>query len=522
MDSEVIVVGGGISGLCAAKWLNEAGVSVIVLEALDRVGGRTLTKQDPKVDYVDLGGSYFGPTQDHLIRITKELGIKNYKISQDLKCLFYKDGRMICHKSTDFPKDRNPFVNMDINNLWRLLDESGTEIPANTPWDAPLAEEWDLMTFKDFLKNHCYTKSGKRLFEEIVSIFITSQSYEVSLLSFLWYIKQCGGVKRMVNVANGGQERKFIGGSQQISIKLAERLGKDKVITSSPVVGINQESRDCVIVKTLQGKEYKTKYVILACPPAIQMKIHFSPSLPALRNQLIQRMPMGSVTKVILYYRSPFWIPKGLNGSSMIIGKDHPMFYSLDDTKPDGSFPAIVGFLTGDKCREMMHLTSEERKMLIVKSLAEATGCPEALKPIHYEEKNWMEEQYTGGCPTAICPPGFLTRYGRALREPIDRLYFAGTETSIKWSGYMNGAVEAGERAAREILHTMGKISKDQIWLEEPQSQDLVALPFVESFGECYLPSVPGFIKMMTFVGIVGASAVAYLKYPRLLELLHK
>ncbi|GFY62165.1 amine oxidase B [Trichonephila inaurata madagascariensis] len=522
MDSHVIVIGGGISGLCAAKWLNEVGVSVIVLEALDRVGGRTLTKRDPKVDYVDLGGSYIGPTQDYLSRITKELGIKNYKINQDLKCLFYRDGRTIYHKPLDTPSERNPFVNMDINNMWRLIDELGKQIPANAPWEAPLAEEWDLMTFKDFIKKHCYTKAGKQMFEEIISVFITSEAYEASLLSFLWYIKQCGGSKRMIYTTNGGQERKFIGGSQQISIKLAERLGKDKVITNSPVIAINQELKDCVIVKTLQGKEYKTKYVILACPPAIQMKIHFTPSLPAIRNQLMQRMPMGTVTKVILYYRSPFWIKKGLNGTSMILGKGHPMFYSLDDTKPDGSFPAIIGFVTGDKCREMTHLTSHERKKAIAKSLAEATGCPEALQPIYYEEKNWMEEQYTGGCYTAMCPPGFLTRYGRALRKPIDRLYFAGTETSIKWSGYMNGAVEAGERAAREVLHKMGKISKDQIWLEEPQSQDLIALPFVDSFGERFLPSVPGFIKMITFFGIIGASTAVYLKYPRLLGLLHK
>ncbi|CAL1287514.1 unnamed protein product [Larinioides sclopetarius] len=483
---------------------------------MNRVGGRTFTKRDPKVNYVDLGGSYVGPTQDHLLRLTKELGIENYKIYMDQKCVYYRNGRRLFHDAMVSPYERNPFVNMDLNHIVRLIDKMGEEIPANAPWDAPHAEEWDLMTVKDFLNKHCWTKRAAQFYREICTTFITSEQYEASLLMFLWYIKQCGGSKRMINTINGGQERKFIGGSQQISEKIAQKLGDGVVLTNSPVVGINQESKDVVLVKTLPGKEYKTKYVILACSPAVQQKIHFTPQLPPIRNQLMQRMPMGTVMKVHLYYRTPFWKEKGLNGTHIILGDDeHPMFYSLDDTKPDGSFPAIIGFITGDKCRKMCHMTPDQRKNAIVRSLEEATGCPEAEKPIHYEEKNWMEEQYVGGCYTAMLPPGFLTRYGRALRTPIDRLYFAGTETSIKWSGYMSGAVEAGERAAREVLCNMGKITPDKIWIQEPDSQDVPPLPFTDTFGEKYKPSVPGFLKFVTFTSILGVATFAFLKCPK-------
>ncbi|KAF3843669.1 hypothetical protein F7725_002518 [Dissostichus mawsoni] len=175
-----------------------------------------------------------------------------------------------------------------------------------------------------------------------------------------------------------------------------------------------------------------------------------------------------------------------------------PIGLTLDDTKPDGSVPAIMGFILARKCRKLSGLTKEERLKKICEIYSRVLGSEEALHPVHYEEKNWCEEEYSGGCYTAYFPPGILTQYGKpvvtrqqVLREPVGRLYFAGTETATEWSGYMEGAVQAGERAARE---------------------EVPAIPFVTTFWERNLPSVGGLLKMMgvsAFLSVATVSGLA-------------
>ncbi|XP_075336266.1 amine oxidase [flavin-containing] [Odontesthes bonariensis] len=510
---DVIVVGAGISGLSAAKLLKSSGLSPVVLEARDRVGGRTFTVRNKETKWVDLGGAYVGPTQNRLLRLAKEYGIQTYKVNEKEDLIHYVNGKSHPFKGS-FPPMWNPIVVMDFNNLFRTMDEMGKEIPKEAPWRAPHAEEWDKMTMQQLFEKVCWTSTVRRFATLFVNVNVTSEPHEVSALWFLWYVKQCGGTMRIFSTTNGGQERKFAGGSGQISEGMANELG-DRVKLESPVYRIDQ-SGDMVVVETVNKQTYSARYVIVATPPAMNLKMHFNPELPPLRNQLINRVPMGSVIKCMVYYKENFWRKKGYCGTMVIEEEGAPIGLTLDDTKPDGSVPAIMGFILARKCRKLCLLSKEERMRKICENYSKVLGSEEALHPVHYEEKNWCEEEYSGGCYTAYFPPGILTQFGKVLREPVGRLYFAGTETATEWSGYMEGAVQAGERAAREVMCAMGKIHQSQVWMSEPESQEVPALPFDTTFWERNLPSVGGFFKLMgvsTFLSVAAAAGlVAYKK----------
>ncbi|XP_028992863.1 amine oxidase [flavin-containing] [Betta splendens] len=507
---DVIVVGGGISGLSAAKLLKANGLSPVVLEARDRVGGRTFTVQNKETKWVDLGGAYVGPTQNRILRLAREYGVKTYKVNEQESLLHHVNGKSYPFKGS-FPPVWNPIVYLDFNNLWRTMDEMGKEIPPEAPWRAPRAEEWDRMTMQQLFERICWTSTVLRFATLFVNVNVTSEPHEVSALWFLWYVKQCGGTMRIFSTTNGGQERKFSGGSGQISEFMARELG-ERVKLRCPVCSVDQ-SGDAVLVHTLDQQSFTAKYVIVATPPALNLKMHFTPELPPLRNQLIHRVPMGSVIKCMVYYKENFWRRKGYCGSMVIEEEGSPIGLTLDDTKPDGSVPAIMGFILARKCRKLCGLSREERLKKICEIYARVLGSDEALHPVHYEEKNWCEEEYSGGCYTAYFPPGVLTQYGRVLREPFGRLYFAGTETATEWSGYMEGAVQAGERAAREVLCAMGRVPQTQIWQAEPPCAEVPAAPFSTSFCDRNLPSVGGLLKLLGVCGAAAAAAaVAYRK----------
>uniref|UniRef100_A0A3Q3ARW0 Amine oxidase n=1 Tax=Kryptolebias marmoratus TaxID=37003 RepID=A0A3Q3ARW0_KRYMA len=492
--------------LSAAKLLKASGLNPVVLEARDRVGGRTFTVRNKETKWVDLGGAYVGPTQNRILRLAKEYGVKTYKVNEQENLVHYVHGKSYPFKGS-FPPMWNPIVLLDFNNLFRTMDEMGKEIPREAPWRAPHAEEWDKMTMQQLFEKICWTSAVRRFATLFVNVNVTSEPHEVSALWFLWYVKQCGGTMRIFSTTNGGQERKFVGGSSQISECMANELG-DRVKLQSPVYRIDQTG-DMVVVETVDKQTYRAKYVIMATPPGLNLKMHFNPELPPLRNQLIHRVPMGSVIKCMVYYRENFWRKKGYCGSMVIEEEGAPIGLTLDDTKPDGTVPAIMGFILARKCRKLSDLTKEERLKRICEIYSRVLGSEEALHPVHYEEKNWCEEEYSGGCYTAYFPPGILTQFGRVLREPVGRLYFAGTETASEWSGYMEGAVQAGERAAREILYAMGKIHQSQINSLEPENDEVQARPFTTTFWERNLPSVGGLLKFMGFSTVMSAVAAA-------------
>ncbi|CAN7997060.1 unnamed protein product [Ixodes hexagonus] len=460
--TSVIIIGGGLSGLSAAKLLTEQGVDVIVLEARDRVGGRTHTVKNDVVEWVDLGGSYVGPTQNHILRLSHELGVGNYKIFADLKSIHYSGGRAYVFDTTwaEFGF-WSPLAWFDINYVMHKMDKMMEEIPAKEPWSSPHAEEWDAMTLQSFFEKETWTKHALCYLTSLSQVNLATEPGQVSLLWALWYIKCCGGNRRINGIVNGAQERKFKGGSMVVSEKLHELLG-ERVHLDTQVCDLVQDETG-VIVRVIDGSPRRplsqADHAIIAIPLPMQLKIHYEPPLPPLRNQLIQRSPVGSAIKINVYYSTPFWREKGYNGGVSSCHQELCFNFVTDDCRPGFSLAALTVFVIGNNALTLQEMSREERRELVAADLAKVYGCDEACNPVHYEEKNWLQEQYSGGCYVSTFPTGVISRFGKTIREPFHKVYFAGTESATTWPGYMDGAVQAGERAAREVRAILGYIT---------------------------------------------------------------
>ncbi|KAK2823769.1 hypothetical protein Q7C36_020369 [Tachysurus vachellii] len=437
---DVVVVGGGLSGLCAARRLKERNekLRVLVLEAKGRVGGRTLTLSLPASnghDSWDMGGQWFTTR-----------AVLNAKIST----------------YTSSIPSFSPLVLLDfINFLWRYkhlhspsftlnIERLCKSVCVENPMETPDALQLDSMTVQSYMDQHIWTA---QLTEELKlctrSLFGLEPS-QLSFLYFLMYSAAAGGVMKLLETTPGSaQEFKVKGGTQQLSKRVAEQLGKGNVRLGSAVMAIWQ-NEESVQVKT--GTSTITcKAVIVTCPPHMAAQIEYRPALPLKRQRLAQWMPVGHMTKFIITYPTAFWKQKGFSGEIVAHPSPScPFGVTFDASSPSGS-PALVGFIAGVQDCYWNSRESEDRRDAVVSSLVKYLG-PEAASYIHYEEKDWAKEEYNGGCPVNVMVPGMLTFYLPSLRTPCGRIYWAGTETATRWCGYLSGAVQSGQRAALEVL----------------------------------------------------------------------
>jgi monoamine oxidase len=326
-------------------------------------------------------------------------------------------------------------------------------VPCDQPWTAPNAAEWDGQTVETWKQNNLATDNGRFLLDVGIEAVFAAEARDLSLLFLLFYIASAGNestpgtFERLINTGGGAQESRFVGGSQLVSIRMAKRLDK-RVVLGAPARRIEQ-SRSGVRVFSDAGLVASGKRVIVAMAPSLAGRIEYRPALPALRDQLTQRVPNGSVIKCEAVYDKPFWRDAGLTGQA--VSDASPVRITFDNTPPDGSPGVLLGFIEGTAAREYTRKTASERRAAVLNNFATYFG-DRALKPTAYYEMNWSTDPWTRGCYTGFMPPGVLLDYGAALRRPVGRIHWAGTETATIWAGYMDGAVRSGQRAAKEAL----------------------------------------------------------------------
>lgn len=265
------------------------------------------------------------------------------------------------------------------------------------------------------------------------------------MLHFLFYLNSGGGLTRLMAVADGAQESRVVGGTHLVSERMAAALG-DKVQLSAPVRTIIQHP-DHVEVQ-FDGGSTTAQHVIVALPPVLAGRLRYDPPLPANRDSLTQQMPAGSVIKYQIGYETPFWRAKGLDGAVLSLDTNVGLVY--DNCPPDNSCGVLVAFVEGQHARHFNELTPEQRQKIVIDDLVQFFGDA-ASEPFDVIEKNWSEEEYTRGCYGGRLGTNVWTQFGESLRAPVDRIHWAGSETSDVWNGYMDGAVRSGLRAAGEI-----------------------------------------------------------------------
>ncbi|HEU4977377.1 MAG TPA: FAD-dependent oxidoreductase [Solirubrobacteraceae bacterium] len=455
--ADVVVVGAGFAGLTAARRVMQAGRSVIVLEARDRVGGRALNHDLGGGQVSETGATFVGPTQDRMLALIQEMGASTFPTFDDGQNVYVAQGQRQTYSDTGptgtAPPD--PLVLPELTEVVAQLDQMSTTVPVDAPWQASSAGDWDGQTLETWIKANSTSQRFQALVPMATRPIFGAEPRELSLLFVLFYIaasgdeKNPGTFERNFDTRAGAQQDRIVGGSQIVALKMAQDLGR-RVVLASPVRRIAQGAGRVRV----DSDRYTVhaKHAIVAIPPTLAGRIDYSPILPAERDQLMQRLGQGSLTKVAAVYPTPFWREQGLNGTA--VSTDGLVSATFDDSPPSGKPGVLFGFVGGDSARAYNAMSPSDGRDAVLGEFATLFG-DQAKSPTAYFDTRWTGEQWTRGCPVAIAGPGTLLAYGPWIRRPIDRIHWAGTETSTYWNGYMDGAVRSGERAAQEVLDAL-------------------------------------------------------------------
>ncbi|NLU81963.1 FAD-dependent oxidoreductase [Rhodococcus sp. HNM0569] len=444
-DCDVVVVGAGLAGLAAARRLTATGLRVTVLEARDRVAGRNLGGHLADGVPVEMGGQWIGRPQTEVLKLVDELGLETFPTYDRGDGVTLYRGKVTRYSDETFGLSDDAAV--EVGRLQQELEALAEPVSLSSPWASPDAADVDRRTLDEWLRANTDDAEALAFWNAVVPALFSAQPAEMSLLHFLFYIKSGGMIDSLVATTGGAQELRVVGGTHQISERIAAELGDGIVRLGSPVHTIVHDDDHVEVV--FDGGSSTAARVVVAVPPTLAGRLRYRPALPGSRDGLTQQIPMGSVIKIQVAYPTPFWRDAGLNGFAFNL--DDELGVTLDNSPVDGRCGVLVGFFEGAHARTAAAWTPDERRARAVASLVTLYG-PAAADPIDYVEHDWMAEEFTRGCYGGRLGAGVWTQYGSALSEPIGRLHWAGAETSDVWNGYMDGAVRSGYRAAAEVL----------------------------------------------------------------------
>ncbi|PQD99564.1 monooxygenase [Mycobacterium sp. EPG1] len=444
--ADVVVVGAGFAGLSAARELTELGHDVLVVEGRDRVGGRSYTGAVAGVP-VDFGATFVGPTQDAVLALAAELGVDSTPTYGRGKNLIRWRGRVRSYRST---VPRLSIIELlDVSRIQWRFDRLTRRVPIDQPWTSPIADDLDAISLDGWLRSVHAGASTRDLMAIMARVTWGAEPDAVSMLHAVRYVNAAGGLNRMLDVEGGAQQDRFLTGTQEIAVRMAAELG-DRVVLGSPVRRISRQPDRTLTVSTT-GANHTAAAVIVAVPPEHREAIEFDPRLPPEYGELNRHWPQGHLSKAYAAYESPFWRADGYSGEAL--SDEGPVFITFDCSPGDGGPGVLLGFTDA---RTFDPLPAARRREVALNGFTALFG-PAAARPLDYVDHRWGAETFAPGGPTAAVPPGAWTAHGRWLRAPVDGIFWAGTETADRWTGFLDGAVRSGLRAAEQVHQELSR-----------------------------------------------------------------
>ena len=448
LNRDVVVVGAGPSGLTAARELKKAGLTVAVLEARDRVGGRTWTDA---VDgaMLEIGGQWVSPDQTALLELLAELNLETYPRYREGESIYIgADGAPVRYTGDTFPVDPDTAVEMD--RLVALLDGLAAEIGPTEPWAHPKARELDTVSFHHWLRqNSANEEACKNIGLFIAGGMLTKPAHAFSALQAVLMAASAGSFTHLTD-EDFILDRRVVGGMQQVSLLQAQELGDD-VVLGSPVRTVNWEpdaDGGHRVTVVSDRATVNARFVIMAVPPNLYSRVSFNPPLPRRQHQMHQHQSLGLVIKVHAVYSTPFWRDKGLSGTCF--GADALVQEVYDNTNHGDPRGTLVGFVSDEKADAMFELSPEERRKAILESIAGYLG-DEALTPEVYYESDWGSEEWTRGAYASSYDLGGLHRYGKDQHAPVGPIYWSSSDLAAEGYQHVDGAIRMGRITAARI-----------------------------------------------------------------------